>query len=495
MPRLLRFTLFVFLLTSCVRPAPSSVAPPTPNSPILQSPVSSSPVSNSPTPPPTESASLPRPQYTFFVTLDYRRKNLTIQEYIVYVNASGENLADLVLAVVPNLWNAVFTLDKLEVDGTPVSDYELDGQRLTIHLPDSLAPNGTVKLALDYQLLLPPIQAELSTSEIRPQFFGYTSRQMNLVNWYPFIVPRAAVTWLLHDPWFYGEHLVYDTADFEVNIKNAEEGIVPTIAASGPPEPNAEWTRYTLTAGRAFAFTASTEMKVSVTNAGNVFIFSYYFPLYAPAGKAAAEAAAQAINIFAEKFGPYPHKTLTIVQGDFNDGAEFSAFFFLSKGFYKSYDNTRQNYLIMISAHETAHQWWFEQVANDQYLEPWLDESLAIYSEHIFYETTDSPLVNWWWDYRVNSFHPQGFVDMPLNTSFEGDMYRGYVNAVYLRGAYFIQELRDRMGDEAFFAFLRDYLTQFNGQRASADDFFRILREHTDADISDLVTEYFQNPH
>jgi aminopeptidase N len=58
-----------------------------------------------------------------------------------------------------------------------------------------------------------------------------------------------------------------------------------------------------------------------------------------------------------------------------------------------------------------------------------------------------------------------------------------------------MEDLRKRMGDEAFFAFLKDYLTHFQGQRASADDFFTLLRQHTDADITDLMHEYFQTQH
>ncbi len=443
--------------------------------------------------PDTETLSLPH--YTFNVTLDYRRRRLTVEETIVYPNATGDALNDLVLAVMPNIWPSVFKLNKLELNGAPAKNYKLDKQRLTIQLPAPLPPEGTAELFIAYSLSLPEIQAELSTEEVLPQFFGYTSRQMNLANWYPFIVPHDAGGWILHDPWYFGEHLVYDTADFEVNIKHAEEGVRPTIVASAVGEPNGAWTRFTLNNARTFAFSASTEFQRSVTNAGDVFVYSYYFPGNESAGEAAAVAAADAIEVFSQRFGPYPHKSLTIVMSDFNDGAEFSAFFFLSKGFYRTYDSTRANYLTFISAHETAHQWWFEQVANDQYLEPWLDEALCTYSEHIFYETTDLPLLDWWWGVRVDAYTPHGTVDIPLNTEFENEMYRQYVNATYLRGARFLDDLRNRMGDEAFFAFLQDYLNQFKGKRATTEDFFTVLRQHTNTDISDLMNEYFQDQH
>jgi aminopeptidase N len=55
--------------------------------------------------------------------------------------------------------------------------------------------------------------------------------------------------------------------------------------------------------------------------------------------------------------------------------------------------------------------------------------------------------------------------------------------------------LRTRIGDKAFFEFLQHYLNRFKGKRATADDFFGVLREHTTVDISDLMNEYFQTQH
>ena len=78
---------------------------------------------------------------------------------------------------------------------------------------------------------------------------------------------------------------------------------------------------------------------------------------------------------------------------------------------------------------------------------------------------------------------------------YEGEGQRPYWNKVYLNGAHFLQDVRVRIGDEAFFAFLQDYLAQERGKIATSEDFFRILRQHTTADLSDLIKQYFQNPH
>ena len=59
----------------------------------------------------------------------------------------------------------------------------------------------------------------------------------------------------------------------------------------------------------------------------------------------------------------------------------------------------------------------------------------------------------------------------------------------------FDEDLRVRMGDEAFYKFIKDYAGQMSHRRATANDFFRIARSHTSADISDLIAAYFANSH
>ena len=76
---------------------------------------------------------------------------------------------------------------------------------------------------------------------------------------------------------------------------------------------------------------------------------------------------------------------------------------------------------------------------------------------------------------------------------YDGGGQRPYWDKVYLTGARFLDELRKRVGDEIFFAFLKDYYAQYAGKRATGADFFRVLREHTSADLSDLMTKYFKN--
>lgn len=444
---------------------------------------------NTPEPTATPAPILERAKYTLNTTIDYDAHTVRVDETILYPNLTGSQLNTLVIAVVPNLWDGSFSLAGLSINNAPMTTYTLNGQRLDIALPDFFKPNEVMTINLEYNLSLPFAEQE-DPSVSRPRIYGYTRRQVNLTNWYPFVVPYINGDWVLHEPWYYGEHLVYDSADYEVNLKFADPATAPIVAASGVPEPQDGFTRYTITSARAFVLAASRDFQVSTLQVGDVTVSSYYFPFSEAGGQAALKATAEALQVYSQRYGPYTHKTLSLVMGDFNDGMEYSAFFYLSRDFYSLYDGTPANYLIFVAVHETSHQWWFEQVGNDQAEQPWLDESLATYSEHIYYENIHPDLVNWWWSYRIDFYKPQGFVDIPI---YDGQGFRPYTNAAYFQGAHFLDKLRERIGDDAFFAFLQDYLAQERGKIATANDFFRILKTHTSTDYSDIVLQYFQN--
>ena len=140
--------------------------------------------------------------------------------------------------------------------------------------------------------------------------------------------------------------------------------------------------------------------------------------------------------------------------------------------------------------HETSHQWWFGFVGSDQALEPWLDESLATYSEYLYIERYYPELTDWWWQYRVETYQPSGRVDL---TIYDTSDLRTYINAVYLQGAVFLNDLRNALGDDDFFFGLQSYVVAQNQKIAAWNDFLDNVAPNLSDSTADLLKKYFIN--
>jgi len=457
------------------------------------------------TPPATSMTSTPLPTSTVHTGTHYQLEavfnfyihSLSVSEIINYSNRTLDSLDNLVLMIEPNRWQGGFALDSLNwKDGETIQDYLLEKDQLHISLRQPLLPGEQLGLKIDYQLVIPPIID--ATSDQRALPYGYSVRQTNLVDWYPYIAAyRSGEGWLAHPAWVFGEHQVFDVADFDVRLTLSEPVKDLQIAASALGEQNGEIYTYHLGSARTFALSASNSYTVQTAMINGVTINSYSFPYDTSGGQEVLQNTMDALSLYSTLFMPYPHPSLSIVEADFLDGMEYDGLIFLSHGFYNLYDGTPKGYLTFIAAHETAHQWWYGLVGNDQALEPWLDESLCTYMEKIFYQKiyptqpddSGEALSDWWQSYRVDYYEPSGWVN---GTIYDYDSFRAYRDAVYLNGARFLDDLRNIMGDEAFFGFLHDYASRNVHGMATSASFFDILRQHSTQNLDNLIAEYFQ---
>jgi hypothetical protein len=425
------------------------------------------------TPPPVTSS---RTNYILNATLDFENKLLSADETIRYYNTSGGTLTDLVLSVQPNIYTGAFTLNAIAQDGVALGIYTLSGQRLSVTLNQPIANGAATTITLSFNLKIP----QKGSGDV----FGYDFNQVNLVDWYPFVVPYQG-GWVLHDPMPWGEHLVYDSSDIELNIRT-DPGV--TLAVGASPEANGEWARYRMYGARTLAVSASDEFIVNETTWGNVSVRSYYFNGYQKGGDDMLIYASEALQTYSAEFAPYPHQTLAIVQSDMDDGQEYDGLVFLATDFYSQYTGSAKSNLTTIGVHEIAHQWWYSLVGNDHAFEPWLDEALSTYSERIFFENNYPANISWWWQFRVNYFKPTGYVDA---TIYDYGSFRSYTNAVYFRGALFLDDLRELMGYGNFSKFIKAYATRYANGHATTADFFALARETINANYDDLIADYF----
>jgi hypothetical protein len=422
-----------------------------------------------------------RSHYQLNLYYDYAEQQIDVEEGVTYLNTSDVALSEILMIIDAQRQGGEFILQKLAWDdGLLIEDYSLAENILRFELRKSLLPGEAIQFFIDYQLGLPEQAGPI----------GFSGSQSNFADWYPYIPPYSERDgWYVHPAAEVGEHLVYESADFDVRIDvlNAPETL--QIAAPAPATIEGEEMVYSLEGARRFAWSASERFELLEGVALGIPIKAYVFAEHSKAGNAAIQIAAEALETFAQSFGDYPYESLTIVEAQFPDGLESDAFFFLNESFFAAYSGGQQNYLSLLSVHEVAHNWWFGLVGNDPALDPWLDESLAIFSELLFYESKHPELGKWWWNFRILDYAPQGFVNSNI---YDHQTFASYVHAVYFRGALFLQDLRLVMGEDDFMDFLNAYIQEGQSVLVSEDIFFDLLMPYELEGLPELMKEYFQ---
>jgi Peptidase family M1 domain len=99
------------------------------------------------------------------------------------------------------------------------------------------------------------------------------------------------------------------------------------------------------------------------------------------------EAAARAIQYYAERFGPYPYSRLMLTQMPGRESQGWPGLVFLSSYAFLTDEERAEMHFEpfrtllqqIIPAHETAHQWWGDLVTWSTYRDQWFSEGLANY--------------------------------------------------------------------------------------------------------------------
>lgn len=137
-------------------------------------------------------------------------------------------------------------------------------------------------------------------------------------------------------------------------------------------------------------------------------------------------------------------------------------------------------------AHELAHQWFGNSVTLRRWRDIWLHEGFACYAEWLWSEHSGGPSA----DALARRYHRQLAAspqDLLLADPGPADMFD---DRVYKRGAITLHLLRGLLGDDAFFALLREWTTRYRHGNADTEDFTRLAAEYTSEPLQPLWQEW-----
>jgi aminopeptidase N len=174
---------------------------------------------------------------------------------------------------------------------------------------------------------------------------------------------------------------------------------------------------------------------------------------------------------------------------------EYPGLIYISSSRYESSANP--NILLGTVLHETAHQWWYSAVGNDQVNETWLDEGFARYSETIFVqEASGLQQSKAYFMQFVQNKYDDAIKKKKIDKTIVKNLsqYNNWGNYgldIYTKGAVVLNELRNKIGDEKFFIIMRKYYETYKLKNASIKDFIQISEQITGQNLDEFLNSWF----
>ncbi|KGN38252.1 peptidase M1 [Knoellia subterranea KCTC 19937] len=192
------------------------------------------------------------------------------------------------------------------------------------------------------------------------------------------------------------------------------------------------------------------------------------------------------IEVFADLFGPYPFTQYAVVvtDDDLEIPLESQAMStFGSNHCSRSWEAQR------LIAHELSHQWFGNSVTAAQWRDIWLHEGFACYAEWLWSEAAGISTV----DEQAAIHHARLAAepeDLVVGAPGPKDMFD---DRVYKRGALTLHALRCDVGDDAFFAILRDWVARHRGGVVTTAQFEALCDRTAGRRLGELFEAWLRN--
>lgn len=360
-----------------------------------------------------------------------------------------------------------------------------DGTIMKVSLPEALKPGENVVIEMRFGIQVPMVSDR----------FGYGKGSYSFGNWYPIAAVYDETGWNLDSYHGLGDPFYSDIADYTVKIRLPKDY---TVAASGIKvyegfDPEGKVWNFEAEKMRDFAFTANTRYDYVESQIGNTTIRSYYYSGQEQRGEEALIFAEESIMVYNRLFGEYPYKSFSVVETSIDDGMEYPGLVYIGDQYYDGADEHDSDLLLMVIMHETAHQWWYGIVGNDQIDEAWLDEGFATYSEILFGEEEfgkDVALEYYEGNVKSRITDPETGAVAPNKVLRSLDKYTDwddYNNSTYRKGALILDEIRKQVGDDVFLDIMKNYYETYKYKIATTEDFINICEQASGKNLREII--------
>lgn len=447
--------------------------------------------------------------YTIEAKYDDQNKIIYATQTVKYINTNDIPLKEIYFHLYPNAFktqeNLPFTkeelpfaypngfqpgfieIEKVTFDKDIPATYELEEPNeeiLKINLPKELKKGETIEINMTYKVQIPPCRSR----------FGYGNNTVQIGNWYPILSVYDKNGWN-NDPYYiFGDPFYSDIANYKVKLSVPKKMIVASTGEIKQEKNYGDSKELVIEAQkvRDFAMVLSTKFKIAEQQVDGIKVKSYYFT--EGYGDKALKFAVDAIKFYNDYIGKYLYKQYSVVQTDFYmGGMEYPNLVMISKDLYTKANLFHLEYVI---AHETAHQWWYGVVGNNQIKESWLDEGLTeyttiMYIERYYGKATADEIYRLVIEGEFNKFLNTNSDISLAKTLADFKEWKEYTNIAYNKGAMVFYNLRNLIGDEEFKKVLQNYYDKYKYKIATTQDLIDVVDSVTGKDTGGFFQEWF----
>ncbi len=442
------------------------------------------------------------PRYTIDLDVDYAGLLYRGQARVDYTNNEDVPLDRLYFRLFPNggasYGNGSLQVSEVLVNDQPVeTELSIDNTVLEVALPEELAAGESLQVDMAFEGQVPRDFG----GEQTPAGYGiynFSEGVMALSGWYPSLAVYDDEGWNLDPVSPIGDSVYSDIAFYSVDVA-AENGLsVITTGVVTESENQGAESRLHFESGpvRDFFLILGSDFEVVSREVDGTQINSYYLPGDALAGEAGLQVAADSLQVFNQRFDPYPYSELDLVEAPMRYalGVEYPGIILVATSLYE--DPADPSFSV-VTAHEVAHQWWYNVVGNDVIDEPWLDEALTTYSSGLYYEDIFGPRgylgLTSYWQERYDQLVERGLDELITEdlAYFENLPEQGvYSGVVYSKGALFFKSLREEIGDQAFFEALQTYYRENKYRIADSEDLLGAFEQAAGRSLQDFYQQW-----
>lgn len=390
--------------------------------------------------------------YDVELELDFAGGRLEAESTMLVRNTSGGPVDRLELNTVAARLGGLELLGA-SIDGR-AAEVAIDDQTLLVPLGGTLPDGASATVVIGFTATL--------RSDLRGSSWLFTKANgiANLYRWLPWISRSVPFERPNH-----GDPFVTPVSP-EVRVAITTDQPL-TIAATGE-QVSVEGLTSTFVARnvRDFAITASPAYETIAGEAGGTAVIVYH-RAGAPA-RAMLTAAREALQRLEALVGPYPYETFRVAQSAGGYGMEAPGLIWIPTG-------VRSANLRYLVFHETAHQWFYGVVGGDQADEPFTDEATADFIAR----------------HALSARRASRCAEAPLDRPIYRYSSACYYEVVYIQGGNLLDDVRRRMGADAFWTALRAWIDDHRLAIASGRSLLDTLDAHTTIDLEPLFRSRF----